>query len=319
MRSVFRAFILMGAILIFGLSVTSVYGMKAAQSDDVTAGGRLYDKWFAALNVPAPEGNHPIWERQTSNTRSGAETWRCAECHGWDYKGSAGAYAAGSHFTGFPGVITLADDLSAEEIVGHLQGSKDPSHDFSAYLDESSMKQLAAFLKDGLLDADAFIDPVTLRVRDANLKNGEKLYSSVCAACHGTDGKTIVFRSEGVDEYLGTIAARDPYRFLHRTRFGVAGTSMPIGRDMGWSNRDGADVLGYVQANFVTGAEQAQVGNAGAGSASAAPVGEPAGGVAGGILTGIAAALGTLGVSAFFLLGFVALGFVVVRVFRRRK
>jgi len=38
----------------------------------------------------------PLWATQSSNTRSGKDTWRCKECHGWDYMGVDGAYGSGS-------------------------------------------------------------------------------------------------------------------------------------------------------------------------------------------------------------------------------
>ena len=71
----------------------------------------------AALGLPDPEGDMPIWKRQSTNSRSGAETWRCVECHGWDYKGVSGAYAAGSHLTGFPGVLAAAAEMSEAELI----------------------------------------------------------------------------------------------------------------------------------------------------------------------------------------------------------
>ena len=51
------------------------------------------------IEKPAPSGDHPMWARRPdaeANSRSGADTWRCKECHGWDYKGKDGAYAKGS-------------------------------------------------------------------------------------------------------------------------------------------------------------------------------------------------------------------------------
>jgi thiosulfate dehydrogenase len=126
--------------------------------------GALYDKWFGVLGVEPPSGDMPIWGRQTTNTRSGPDTWRCVECHGWDYRGAQGAYGSGSHQTGFPDVKTLSAAISVEEIVGHLKGSKDPAHDFSAYLDDTALTQLAIFLKNGMIDDTEYINPVSLQV-----------------------------------------------------------------------------------------------------------------------------------------------------------
>ncbi|MFQ5408280.1 MAG: hypothetical protein ACE5FI_07670, partial [Anaerolineales bacterium] len=68
---------------------------------DPLRGGLLYDKWWVPLGLDQPEDDHPLWATQDSNTRSGKDTWRCKECHGWDYQGVDGAYGGGSHMTGF--------------------------------------------------------------------------------------------------------------------------------------------------------------------------------------------------------------------------
>lgn len=298
--------------------VINVTAVTAQAPSELTQGAQLYDKWYAAIGVPAPQSNMPIWGRQSTNTRSGAETWRCAECHGWDYQGREGAYGSGSHYTGFPSLLRRADPLTAEQIIAHLKGVNDPQHDFSPYLDDANLRKLATFLKDGLIDDRQYIDPVSLKVIGGNLQNGQKLYVETCAACHGEDGKKIVFRTEGVEEYLGSVAARDPWRFLHRTRFGVAGTTMPAGYDLGWTPEDGRDILRYAQT-LPTGREPAPVTGAGAGSEAEPLRGGPASNLWTGILTGLAAFFGTFGISLLFLGGLVILGMVIVSILRGRK
>jgi thiosulfate dehydrogenase len=317
MRTSIRILILSIAVFVFSMGM--VRARNASQTtDDITIGGQLYDRWYAVLNVAAPAGNMPIWERQTTNTRSGPDTWRCSECHGWDYKGSEGAYAAGSHYTGFPNVMKLAAAMPEEEIVAHLKGSKDPSHDFSNYINDANLQRLAKFLKEGTFDDSTVIDSVTLKVKQANSDHGKQLYDATCAQCHGADGKQIVFRTEGVNEYLGTVANRDPYRFLHRTRFGVAGTDMPVGRELGWKTSDGVDVLAYAQT-LPTGTEQEPVTDAGKSSEPPENVGGPMPGIFGGIITGLAAFFGMFGLSVLFLFGIVVIIFVAVWVLRKRK
>ena len=85
-------YILAVAVIFLGIGAASAKNIHFA-SDDITIGAQLYDKWYALLKTTPPDENMPIWERQTTNTRSGPDTWRCAECHGWDYKGSEGAYS----------------------------------------------------------------------------------------------------------------------------------------------------------------------------------------------------------------------------------
>lgn len=319
MRTTMRFFVVILAVLIFVPGVAAVSASNLPQAgDDLSAGAQLYDNWYASLGVSAPAGNHPLWERQTSNTRSGPETWRCAECHGWDYKGASGAYGSGSHYTGFPSVFVLADRLSEQEIIDHLNGKIDPLHDFSGLMDETSLRQIAVFLKEGLLDDSQFIDPVSLKAIGGNTVNGEKRFEMVCATCHGADGKTLVLKSEGVAEALGDVASRDPYRFLHRSRFGVAGVAMPIGRDLGWSVDDSHDVLAYVQT-LPKRAGQLVPPEAGAGSEPAPMVGGPAPGIFGGILTGLGVFFGMFGMSVLFILGFVAFLGAIVFILSKRK
>lgn len=93
---------------------------ESSLEGDRVRGGLLYDKWWAVgeeddhehddheASGAAPEGDHPLWATQSTNERSGGDTWRCKECHGWDYKGADGAYGDGSHFTGFVGVLQMS-------------------------------------------------------------------------------------------------------------------------------------------------------------------------------------------------------------------
>lgn len=315
-----RAAVLLVAVAIAGSCSAAAARAQAdtPPGEDIVRGALLYDKWYAALGVNPPAGNHPIWARQSTNTRAGPDTWRCSECHGWDYRGAQGAYASGSHFTGFPDVMTLSAAMSAEEIVAHLKGSNDRAHDFSPYLDDAALNQLAAFLKYGTIDDTAYVDPVSLQVKGADVARGRTLYEQTCASCHGPDGKAIVFRTEGVNEYLANVADRDPWRFLHRTRFGTAGTAMPVGYNLNWTPADGRDILAYAQT-LPSGGEIAASGSpAPAATPAPLPMG-PNTDLLSGILTGLGAFAGGIGYAAAFIGGFVLIGYLVVSILRQRK
>ncbi len=216
------------------------YAQSLPNPSLVTLGGVLYDKWWAALGVDAPEDDHPLWAIQSSNTRSGADTWRCKECHGWDYKGADGAYGSGSHFTGFTGV------MGAEDIAGWLDGTANPDHDFSAFLGEEQIAMLTAFLQEGALDTSEFInDDKTV---NGDPVRGEELFNAACGRCHGDDGTEINFGDEAEPEYLGTIAGDNPWEFFHKASFGQPGEHMPSGVNLGWSSQDIADVTAYAQS-----------------------------------------------------------------------
>lgn len=286
---------------------------------DIVQGALLYDKWFAALNIAAPAGDMPIWSRQTTNTRSGPDTWRCSECHGWDYHGAQGAYGSGSHHTGFPDVMAYSTNLTVKNIVTHLKGGKDPAHDFSPYMDDTSLTQLAIFLKSGTIDDSPYINQVSLQVIGGDLTHGRQLYASICAACHDEDGKKIVFRTEGVDEYLGSVANRDPWRFLHRTRFGTAGTSMPVGYNLGWTPADGRDILAYAQTLPTGGRIIVSEPTTRPALVPTQLPGGPATSLWTGILTGLGAFFGMAGFSFLFFVGFILVGVIIVTILRKRR
>ncbi len=223
-----------GAVPIGGVSL----------SDSTSIGGRLYDKWWTEAGVDEPDSDQPLWASQTTNTRSGGDTWRCKECHGWDYKGAAGAYGAGSHFTGFPGVFDTQSE-SFETLVALIDGSVNPAHDFSQ-MGTEAINNLVAFLKSGLVDFSPLIDSETKSANGGDLSSGEGLYAG-CAACHGEDGRALNFGDQDEPEYVGTIALDNPWEFLHKVRAGQPGTGMPAALDTGWSMDDLLDLLAFAQ------------------------------------------------------------------------
>jgi thiosulfate dehydrogenase len=291
---------------------------QAPSPEVLIPGAILYDRWYAALGKEAPSGNMPIWSRQSTNSRSGPDTWRCVECHGWDYKGVEGAYSSGSHLTGFPNIRKLVADMDVTEIIAHLHGSKDPAHDFSKYMDDATLNKLAQFLKYGLIDDDQYIDDISLKVKNADVDHGRQLYNQTCAACHGADGMLIVFHTEGINEYLGSVANRDPWRFLHRTRFGVAGADMPVGAKLGWTTEDGRDVLAYAQtlpAGLAIPSPEPASSNA---TPSTLVGGPPAKTIFGGIFTGLGSVLVICLGSVIFLGLLLGIGALVVSALRKR-
>jgi len=321
-RKVLYIGILIGAAVLVGalaLQFSPVTANVASQADSVPRGGALYDKWYAVLGQEPPAGNMPLWETQTSNTRSGPDTWRCVTCHGWDYQGKAGAYRSGANFTSFPGLYPAVQEKSPAEIVAALSGQANPQHNFSPYLDETSLNDLATFLKEATIDDNEFIDPVTLKVKDGDPAHGKQLYDESCAECHGQDGKTITFRFEGVNAYLGTLGVLDPWRFLHKTRFGTPGTPMPIGYDLGWTPQDGRDVLLYAQS-LPSGQAPAPGPVMEDVRATPAPnIGGPAGNFFTGILTALGAMVAGLGINILAFVGLAGLIFLIVWILRARK
>lgn len=211
----------------------------------VTEGGRMYDEWFAAFNVDAPEGDQPLWKTQTTNTRTGESTWRCKECHGWDYKGVEGAYASGSHMTGFPGILNAAT-MTSEELTAWLDGTKNADHNFSSYMTAEDFGRMVAFIQKDVFDKSTFIN-ADKTIVGGDAAHGKELYDGVCKSCHGEDGKTINFGDDAEPEYFGTIAADNPWEFFNKATVGVPGAAMPAGWNLGWTQQDIIDLMTFSQ------------------------------------------------------------------------
>ncbi len=244
-----RAWIVWACVYLLagGLVLASTVAAQTPSPTSVAVGGKLYDKWWNAVpGVKEPVGDHPLWSLQTTNKRKGLDTWRCKECHGWDYKGKDGAYGSGSHKTGFPGVLAV-ENKSEGQLKAILKGSTNPKHDFATVLDDSALTNLAAFLKHGLVDLSKAIDAKKGPMK-ADAAHGKQL-AVVCAACHGPEGKKLNFGSPDKPEYVGTIAKDNPWEFLHKVRVGQPGSNpaMPTGLEMGQKLQDLLDILAYSQ------------------------------------------------------------------------
>lgn len=210
-------------------------GMGTAEPTSVWTGGQLYDSvWFAADGDPAALGDHPLWASRPdtdSNTRTGADTWRCKECHGWDYAGVDGAYGSGSHRTGIAGI--RGSSMSRDDIFAMLTADAPEGHGYGALLDDTERYALADFVLEGQLDTGALIGGDGAFVGDAAA--GDALYKTGvpdgrelnCSSCHGGDGLTPPPGADaGFEDWVGFIANDNPAEFLHKTRFGQPGTAM---------------------------------------------------------------------------------------------
>jgi thiosulfate dehydrogenase len=218
-----------------------VGGIPEAPTEDweVGFGGRLYDNWFNALDVDEPKTTHPAYP--AAGKKKGASTWRCKECHGWDYKGKDGAYAKGSHHTGITGVRSLigADPAKVSAIV------RDSTHGFTAELiPDQALERLALFVTRGQHETEWYIDFMSNRAR-GDVAKGERLYQNICAACHGFDGRAINFKNESNPEYIGTVATENPWETLHKIRNGQPGAPMPAMRVL--PVQDTVDIVAYSQ------------------------------------------------------------------------
>jgi len=138
-----------------------------------------------------------------------------------------------------------AATMNTAEVTAWLTGGKNADHDFSPYLNEAQINMLAAFIQRGVADRSSYIAADGTVNGDA--ARGETNYTAVCIRCHGVDGKTINFGDADKPEYVGTVAADNPWEAFHKVSFGQPGQNMPAGLNFGWSLQDIADLAAYLQ------------------------------------------------------------------------
>jgi len=201
----------------------------------IVRGGRLYDSWFDEIDVKPSVGRHTYYPAKGYYAMKPSATWRCRECHGWDYKGKDGAYGKGKHFTGIKG-IGGSVGKDQETIVNVLTN---PPHNYRNLMDMRDILDLANFVLKGQIDMDEYIDPQTKRSR-GNKKNSAAIYNTYCLHCHGADG-------EGVGDALplGNLSRSNPWKALHSIMNGHPNETMPPLRVIG--KQVIMDMLAYIQ------------------------------------------------------------------------
>lgn len=187
----------------------------------LAAGGRIYDNWWEALDREKPEGTHPSYP--TAGEQSGPDTWRCKECHGWDYRGTAGIYRKGSHHTGIKGIDGALGKPEAE-IAALLRA---PLHGYTPeMITDEELARVAAFVSSGQVDVSVIVDGETRAIIAGDPERGRGIFQTVCAACHGFDGRRYDWGKDGAHAYVGTEAADVPDEVLHKILNAHTGVEM---------------------------------------------------------------------------------------------
>ncbi len=217
-----------------------IYGVPENPTEAwiLSSGGRLYDNWFAALDAEKPAGTHPAWP--ASNTKTGAVTWRCKSCHGWDYQGKDGAYGKGSYKTGIKGVRAWAgkDPAAIHKIL--MNDTHGFTHDM---IPLDAMLRIAAFVSRGQADVAAYIG-MDKSVK-GNAERGAAKFQTICASCHGFDGRALDWGDADSPGFVGTEANANPWEVLHKIRAGHPGVEMVS--MAAFPLEDALDILAYTQ------------------------------------------------------------------------
>ena len=219
-----------------------IYGVpdKPSFTWMLASGGRLYDSWFAALRKEPPPGRHPAWPASNKNL-SDADTWRCKNCHGWDYKGRFGQYGRGSNRTGIVGIR----DRQGANPRGLMRLMRQPLHGFTRdMIPDDALYRIALFVSNGQHSTDRYIRrDGTVR---GNIRKGKVIFQNLCAICHGFDGKARnLAKGKKSPAYVGTKAQANPWEVLHKIRNGFPGKQMVALR--AFRMRDAVNVLSYAQ------------------------------------------------------------------------
>ncbi|WP_158219747.1 cytochrome c [Ideonella sp. A 288] len=194
--------------------LTALPASAAETESSIARGGRLYDKWFAENKAAKPTTDHPGYIKDGKYGKD--NSWRCKECHGWDYKGKDGLYAKGSHFTGVKGIQGAAGKDPAA-IAAVL---RDKNHGYTdAQLSAKDASDLALFVSKGQVDMAKYLDAANKA--KGNGAKGEVYFNTLCAGCHGLDGKKV---KDGPP--LGSVADNGA-EMLNKIANGQPGEAMP--------------------------------------------------------------------------------------------
>lgn len=220
-----------------------VHGAPQVASPEwtIAAGGRIYDNWWEALDRDEPEGTNPAYP--AAGRQAGDVTWRCKECHGWDYLGAEGIYRAGSHFTGTKGVMGVAG-RPPEAILPLL---RDANHPYTtAMISDEEMLRVAVFLSAGLVDMRDFIDYETRTVKAGvgDVDRGRAIFQTICAACHGFDGRAMDWGEGEAHNFVGTEAVEVPDEVYNKIANAHPGAAMVNLRAFGHDDR--VSLLAYI-------------------------------------------------------------------------
>ena len=241
--SVFLFVSFISTSVVFAAGASQAQSSADYQQADLKNGAQLYDNWLEITDIKT-SGNHPLYPQVSK--KSGKSTWRCKECHGWDYIGEKGRYSKGSHFTGITGIFHVQKEN--QEVLYGSMTNKNAEHDFSDYLAKSEILDLVKFLREGQVAIEPVID--NQGKGKGNSTHGKVLYEAYCSDCHGSDGNQIDFKGnkEGL-QGVGWLANDNPQESIHKIRWGHPGSDMPsMTADKNLSEQDSIDILTYSQS-----------------------------------------------------------------------
>lgn len=213
------------ALAALAVLMGSLFAGHSAAIDEasVARGGRLYDHWSRESRDRPPSEQHPLLAARRNDV-SAADSWRCKECHGFDYKGSHGFVGIRNRQGGDPAAIVAV--------------LKDATHRYGGLMRESDLQDLAAFVSKGQADMQGVLE--LARRAQPVAASHQKFFGTICASCHGLDGGRL-----GEVPPLGDVARQLPVEVLHVVLNGHPGGEMPALGALGTDFTAG--MLAYLQ------------------------------------------------------------------------
>lgn len=219
-------------------------------------GGKLYDKFWAT------ETGWNQSDPNLATYSNSSNFFRCKQCHGWDRLGNTGAYISRAPKTSRPNVSSLslrsiAQSNTPQGLFDALMRSNgrrslnsdlanyDPDNnatvgdqmpDYGAILTDAQAWNIVRFLKADAIDVADLYDSQTTGTyptgsisysnigKDGNTANGDAIFGSRCASCHGSDGT--MFLVDGNEYTIGSFIRSKPNEAQHKMKFGQLGSAM---------------------------------------------------------------------------------------------
>ena len=215
-------------------NAVSAADQAAYDAADGKIGARLYDHLISEANITDPAiKNFP-------------DFFRCKQCHGWDLRGSKGAYINRAATSTRPEVAPndlymyakLHNIREVFDACKHTGGTKNMTTsytsampDFGVLLTDAQIWQLTKFLKNEASNFTEFYDmkvtgsyPTGSKTysnigKGGDAAAGQTFYTANCAGCHGANGKQIDVYCQG--EFMGTFCRENPHELQHKGRWGM--------------------------------------------------------------------------------------------------
>jgi len=260
-----------------GADGTDYPGPLPAEYEDADgiAGGSVYDQWYSTL-----AGG--LGSTASYSITVASDFVRCKACHAWDGLGNAASYAARTGQS--TGAATRPDVSSVNlrstirrvtpqalfELVkgegGRAANATANGHpDFSALLSDAQIWNLVKAMREEWVnpndlytvtvtgppvytdDGGAVVPPVVAYSgvgAGGVAANGDAVYASTCAGCHGADGQAILI---GGTTTLGAFMRASPHEAWLKMKFGQPGSSPAMGSGLVTAAEDIVDIYAAFQ------------------------------------------------------------------------